>query len=71
MKHTRSLDLVPIDLDIKKIQRNLNRKRKQQVIQEVLAMGEENHGDNGVPNKVLKDYYAPNVGVLSIRRPPI
>ena len=47
MKHTRSLDLVPIDLDIKKIQRNLNRKRKQQVIQEVPAMGDENHGDNG------------------------
>ena len=71
MKHTRSLDLVPIDLDIKKIQRNLNRKRKQQVIQEVPAMGDENHGDNGVPNRALKDYSVPNVGVSSIRRPPI
>ena len=71
MKHTMSLDLVPIDLDIKKIQRNLNRKRKQQVIQEVPTMGDENHDDNGVPNRALKDYSVPNVGVSSIRRPPI
>ncbi|KAL6312313.1 hypothetical protein AAG906_004968 [Vitis piasezkii] len=34
-------------------------------------MGDENHGDNGVPNRALKDYSVPNVGVSSIRRPPI
>nr|CAN69639.1 hypothetical protein VITISV_040272 [Vitis vinifera] len=68
---TRSLDLVPIDLDINKTLRKLNRKCKQQVIQEVPAMGDENHGDNGVPNRALKDYSIPNVGVLSIQRPPI
>ena len=71
MRRTRSLNLVPIDLDINKTLRKLNRKRKQQVIQEVPAMGDENHVDNGVPNRVLKDYYVPNVGVSSIRRPPI
>ena len=47
MRRTRSLNLVPIDLDINKTLRKLNRKRKQQVIQEVPAMGDENHGDNG------------------------
>ncbi|RVW68547.1 hypothetical protein CK203_063695 [Vitis vinifera] len=34
-------------------------------------MRNENHGDNGVPNRALKDYFVPNVGVSSIRRPPI
>ena len=29
-------------------------------------MGEENHGDNGVPNKALKDYSIPNVIPSSI-----
>ena len=71
MRRTRSLDLVPIDLDTNKTLRKLNKKHKQQVIQEVPAMGDENHVDNGVPNRVLKDYYVPNVGVSSIRRPPI
>ena len=65
------MDLVLIDLDINKTLRKLNQKRKQQVIQEVPAMGDENHGDNGVPNRALKDYFVPNVGVSSIRRPPI
>ena len=71
MRRTRSLDLVPIDLDTNKTLRKLNKKHKQQVIQEVPAMGDENHGDNGVPNRALKDYSVPNVGVSSIRRPPI
>ena len=34
-------------------------------------MGDENHGDNGVPNRALKDYSIPNVVVSSIRRPPV
>ena len=34
-------------------------------------MWDENHGDNDVPNRALKDYFVPNVGVSSIRRPPI
>ena len=71
MRHIRSLDLVPIDLDINKTLRKLDRKCKQQVIQEVPTMGDENHDDNGVPNRALKDYSVPNVGVSSIRRPPI
>ncbi|KAL6342190.1 hypothetical protein AAG906_006804 [Vitis piasezkii] len=65
MRRTRSLDLVPIDLDINKTLRKLNRKCKQQVIQEVPAMGDENHGDNGVPNRALKDYSVPNVDQTS------
>ena len=71
MRDTRSLDLVPIDLDINKTLRKLNRKCKQQVIQEVPTMGDENHSDNGVPNRALNDYSVPNVGVSSIRRPPV
>ena len=71
MRHTRSLDLVPIDLDINKTLQKLNRERKQQVIQEVPAIGDENKGDNEVSNRALKDYFVPNVGVSSIRRPPI
>ena len=39
--------------------------------QEVPIMGDENHGDNEVLNRALKDYSVPNVGVSSIRRPPI
>ena len=54
MKHTRSLDLVPIDLDIDKTLRRLNQERKQQAIQEVSAMGEENNGGNQAPNSVGK-----------------
>ena len=34
-------------------------------------MGDENHGDNGAPNRALKDYFVLNVGVSRIRRPPI
>ena len=71
MRHTRSLDLVPIDLDIDKTLRRLNRERKQRIIQEISAMGEENNGGDPVPNRALKDYSIPNVGVSSIRRPPI
>ena len=71
MRHTRSLDLVQIDLDIDKTLRRLNQECKQQVIQEVSAMGEENNGGNPIPNRVLKDYSIPNVGVSSIRRMPI
>ena len=62
---------MPIDIDIDKTLRWLNRECKQQVIQEVPTMWDENHGDNEVPNRALKDYFVPNVGVSSIRRPPI
>ena len=65
------MDLIPIDLDTEKTLRKLNRERKQQVIQEVPAIGDENHGDNEVLNRALKDYSIPNVGVSGIRRPPI
>ena len=34
-------------------------------------MGEESNGGDPVPNKALKDYSIPNVGVSSIRRPHI
>ena len=71
MRRTRSLDLVPIDLDINKTLQKLNQKHKQQVIHEVPTIGDENHCDNGAPNRALKDYFVPNVGVSSIRRPPI
>ena len=70
MRRTRSLDLVPIDLDIEKLLRRLNRESKQQAIQEVSAMGEENNGGDPVPNRALKDYSIPNVGISSIQRPP-
>ena len=34
-------------------------------------MAEENNGGDPVPNRALKDYSIPNVGVSSTRRPPI
>ncbi|KAL6315830.1 hypothetical protein AAG906_008216 [Vitis piasezkii] len=67
MRRTRSLDLVPIDLDINKTLQKLNQKCKQQVIHEVPTMGDENHGDNGAPNRALKDYFVPNVGLMILR----
>ena len=70
MRRTRSLDLVPIDLDIDKTLRRLRRKCKQIDLHEVPVMGEEGGGD-AVPNRALKDYSIPNVGVSSIQRPPI
>ena len=71
MRHIRSLNLVPIDLDIDRTLRRLNQECKQRTIQEVSTMGEENNGGNLAPNKALKDYSIPNVGVSSIQRPPI
>ena len=70
MRCTRSLDLVPIDLDIDKTLTRINRGHKQQTIQEVSIMGEENNRDNATPNRALKDYSIPNMGASSIRRPP-
>ena len=63
MSRTRSLDLVPIDLDIDKTLGRLNRERKQRTIQEISTMREENNGGNPTPNRALKDYSILNVGV--------
>ena len=41
------------------------------VIKEESTMGEENNGENEVPNRALKDYSIPNVGISSVRRLPI
>ena len=68
MRRTRSLELVPIDLDIDKTLRRLNRERKQSILEEESAMAEENNGENHVPNQALKDYLIPNVIISSIRR---
>ena len=63
---------MPIDLDIDKTLRRLNKERKQRAVQEVSAMAEEvNRGEGAVPNKALKDYSIPEVSVSSIQRPPI
>ena len=63
---------MPIDLDIDKTLRRLNKERKQRVVQEVSAMAEEvNRCDGAVPSRALKDYSIPEVGVSSIQRPPI
>ena len=70
MRRTRSLDVVPIDLDIDRTLRRLRRERKQIDLHEVPVMGEEVGGD-AVPNRALKDYSIPNMGVSSIQRPPI
>ncbi len=50
MRRTRSLELVPIDLDINRTLQRLNRERRQLVLEEELAMGEETNGENQVPN---------------------
>ena len=72
MRRTRSLDLVPIDLDIDKTLRRLKRERKQRDLHKVFVMGEEVDGGGGaVPNRALKEYSIPNVGISSIQRPPI
>ena len=72
MRHTRSLDLVPIDLDIGKTLRRLKKECKQRDLHKVSVMGEEVDGGGGaVPNRVLKDYFIPNVGISSIQRPLI
>ena len=72
MRRTRSLDLVPIDLDIDKILCRLKRERKQRDLHEIVVMGEEVEGGRGaIPNRALKDYSIPNVGISSIQRPPI
>ncbi|KAL5580496.1 hypothetical protein UlMin_012938 [Ulmus minor] len=60
MRRTRSLDLVPIDLDIDRTLRRLRRERKQIDLHEVPVMGEEGGGD-AVPNRALKDYSIPNM----------
>ena len=71
MRRTRSQELVPINLDINKTLRRLNQEQKQLVLEEESAMGEENNGENQVPNQTLKYYYIPNVEISSIRRPTI
>ena len=65
MRRTRSLDLVPIDLDIEKTLRRLRRERKEIDLHKVPVIGEEGGGD-AVPNRALKDYSIPNVGISSI-----
>ena len=70
MRRTRSLDLVPIDLDIDRTLRRLRRERKEINLHEVPVMGEKGGGD-AVLNRALKDYSIPNVGVSNIQRPPI
>ncbi|KAL5573845.1 hypothetical protein UlMin_023442 [Ulmus minor] len=70
MRRTRSLDIVPIDLDIDRTLRRLRRERKEIDLHKVPVMGEEGGGD-AVPNRALKDYSIPNVGISSIQRPPI
>ena len=40
----------PIDLDIDKTLRRLNREQRQLVLEEESVMGEENNGENQVPN---------------------
>ena len=49
-----SLELIPINLDIDRTLRRLNRERKQLILEEELAMGEESNGENQVPNRALK-----------------
>ena len=71
MRRTRSLELVPIDLDIDKTLRRLNRERKQSILEEESVVAEENNGENHVPNRALKDYSIPNVTISSIQRPAI
>ena len=71
MRRTRSLELVPIDFDIDRTLRRLNRERKQLVLEEESVMGEEINGENQVPNRTLKDYSIPNVTISSIRRPAV
>ncbi|KAL5553867.1 hypothetical protein UlMin_041268 [Ulmus minor] len=68
MKRTRNLDVVPIDVDIDRTLRKLRRERKEIDLHKVPVMGEE--GD-AVPNRAVKDYSIPKVGVSSIQRPPI
>ena len=70
MRRTRSLDVVPIDLDIDRTLRRLRRERKEIDLHEVPVMGEEG-GRDAVPNRAIKDYSIPSVGVTSIQRPPI
>ena len=70
MRRTRSLDVVPIDLDIDRTLRRLKREHKEIDLHRVPIMAEEGGGD-AVPNRALKDYSIPNVGISSIQRPPI
>ncbi|KAL5570304.1 hypothetical protein UlMin_026879 [Ulmus minor] len=70
MRRTRSLDVVPINLDIDRTLRRLRRERKETDLHRVPIMAEDG-GGNAVPNRALKDYSIPNVGISSIQRPPI
>ena len=70
MRRTRSLDIVPIDLDIDRTLHRLRRERREIELHRVPIMAEEVEGD-AVPNRALKDYSIPNVSISSIQRPPI
>ena len=70
MRRTRSLDLVPIDLDIEKTLRKLRRERRETELHRVPIMAEDGEG-GAVRNRALKDYSIPDVGISSIQRPPI
>ncbi|KAL5566422.1 hypothetical protein UlMin_029586 [Ulmus minor] len=70
MRRIRSLDVVPIDLDIDRTLRRLRRERKEIDLHKVPIMAEKGGGD-AVPNRALKDYSIPNVGISCIQRPPI
>ena len=56
--------------DIDRTLRRLRRERKEIDLHRVPIMAEEGGGD-AVPNRALKDYSIPNVGISSIQRPPI
>ncbi len=56
MRHTRSLDVVPIDLDIDKTLHRLEREPKQRDLHEVFEIREEvEAGGGAIPNRALKD----------------
>ena len=69
MRHTKGLDFTPINFNIDKTLRIINKEWKQNTIEEEPIMGEKNNDE--VPQWALKDYFIPNVSVSSIWRPPI
>ena len=70
MRRTRSLDIVPIDLDIDRTLRRLRRERRETELHRVPIMAEDGEG-GVVRNRALKDYSIPDVSISSIQRPPI
>ncbi|KAL5565345.1 hypothetical protein UlMin_028509 [Ulmus minor] len=62
MRRTRSLDIVPIDLDIDKTLRRLRRERREIELHRVPIMAEEVEG-GAARNRALKDYSIPNNSV--------